>query len=230
MNPRIITITTPFMLNVSVNCYLVRNEDGDILVDTGIPNKRGAVEKALEEAGCQPGDLKAILLTHGDKDHSGNAAYLRERFGCEIAMHADDAGMVERGDMFWNRKQPNRVLGMLFGRFLGLRKADRFKPDRFLQDGDDLSRYGWDARVLQIPGHSRGSIAFLTAEGNLFCGDLLGNINQPELWSLIDDPGAANASLEKLRALDIKTVYPGHGKPFEMERFVENKGWSEPSR
>jgi glyoxylase-like metal-dependent hydrolase (beta-lactamase superfamily II) len=33
----------------------------------------------------------------------------------------------------------------------------------------------------------------------------------------MDDLAVAEASLERLRALRIKTVYPGHGQPFAME-------------
>jgi hypothetical protein len=46
---------------------------------------------------------------NGDLDYAGNAAYLREEFGARIAMHHADSGMVERGDMFWNRNR-----GMLY--------------------------------------------------------------------------------------------------------------------
>ena len=96
------TITTPFILNTSINCYLVRTPDGFVLIDTGRNNKRDTIEKELEGAGCRPGDLKLIILTHGDFDHCGNASYLRNKFGSKIAMHKDDSGMVERGDMLWN--------------------------------------------------------------------------------------------------------------------------------
>lgn len=216
------TITTPFAFDISVNCYLVRTDEGYILIDTGMPNQRSAIAQELERAGCQPGTLKLIILTHGDIDHCSNAAYLRQKFGALIAMHDDDSGMVERGDMFWNRKNPNNLIRILFGLFFGLRKSDRFKPDLYVEDGYRLSDYGFDAEVLYIPGHSKGSIGILTAAGDLFCGDLLGNISKPALWSNIDDLTAANASVEKLKSLNIKAVYPGHGKPFPMEKFMKN--------
>jgi len=220
MTSEIKTITTPFVFNVSVNCYLVKTGDGYILIDTGRTNKRGAIEKELESAGCRPGSLKLIVLTHGDFDHCGNAAYLRRKFGTKIAMHYDDSGMVERGDMFWNRKKPNTLIRIIFGLFFRLSKSDRFKPDLHLKDGYDLSGYGFDAKVLHTPGHSKGSIGILTTGGDLFCGDLLANVDKPELWSIIDDLAAADASVEKLKGLEINTVYPGHGKPFPMEQFT----------
>jgi glyoxylase-like metal-dependent hydrolase (beta-lactamase superfamily II) len=209
------------MFNISVDCYLVRTGEGYILIDTGMPNKRGAVEKELEGAGCEPGNLRLIVLTHGDVDHCGNAAYLREKFDAAIAMHHDDYGMVERGDMFWNRKTPNVLVRSIMNRFFGLRQADRFKPHLYVEDGDDLSEYGFEAKVLHIPGHSKGSIGILTADGDLFCGDLLANTDKPGLWAMIDDPAAAKASVDKLRRLEIRSVYPGHGRPFAMERFIE---------
>jgi len=49
---------------------------------------------------------------------------------------------------------------------------------------------------------------------------LLGNTSKPDVWSMIDDPAAAKASVEKLRRYAIQTVYPGHGKPFAIEAFL----------
>lgn len=219
MTVEIKTITTPFAFHISVNCYLVKYDDYYILIDTGMPNQRSTIEKELENAGCQSGNIKLIILTHGDIDHCGNAAYLRHKFGTKIAMHYADLGMVERGDMFWNRQTPNIFIKIIFGLWFGLSKSNRFKPDLYLKDGDSLSEYGLDAQVLNVPGHSKGSIAILTANGNLFCGDLLGNINKPELWSIIDDRSAASSSIKKLKSLAINTVYPGHGEPFSMEQF-----------
>ncbi|MDH5439196.1 MAG: MBL fold metallo-hydrolase [Candidatus Bathyarchaeota archaeon] len=220
MTLEINTLTTPF-LNVSVNCYLVRTGDGFVLIDTGRTNKRGAIEKELESAGCQPGNLRLIVLTHGDFDHCGNAAYLREKFGAHIAMHRDDSGMVERGDMLWNRNKQNILFRVIFKLFIRLSKSDRFEPDLYIEEGYDFSGYGFDARVLDIPGHSKGSISILTASGDLFCGDLLANVDKPDIWSIIDDSVAAHDSVEKLRSLQINTVYPGHGQPFPMELFMK---------
>lgn len=213
-------IPIPLVFHISVNCYLVRGGNGYILIDTGIANKRGVIEHGLANAGCRPGNLALIILTHGDFDHCGNAAYLRNTFGTKIAMHADDVGMVERGDMFWNRKPPGVLSRTLTGLFVRLSPADRFTPDVYLKDGDDLSGYGLDATVLHLPGHSRGSIGILTRSGDLFDGDLLANMSTPKFGFFIDDAAAAHASVEKLKRCAIKMVYPGHGKPFPLEQFL----------
>ena len=90
----------------------------------------------------------------------------------------------------------------------------------YVDEGYDLSEYGLDAKVLHLPGHSKGSIGILTADGDLFCGDLFKNRDKPVLSSIMDDLAAAKASVEKLKVLKIRTVYPGHGKPFLMEELV----------
>ncbi len=210
-----------------VNCYLLKTGGDFILIDTGYTGKRAALEKAMQEAGCRPGGLKLIVLTHGDADHAGNGAYLREAYGAPIAMHPDDWGMVERGDMDWNRKpKPDKqslvfkILGALVVIFSTASHFDLFKPDLAVDDGFDLSGYGAAAKILHIPGHSKGSIGVLTAGGDLACGDLL--YNMPGFF-VADDAVAFNARRKRLAGLGIKTVYPGHGKPFSLEAYMKQK-------
>ncbi len=203
-----------------VNCYLVKAGDGFILIDTGFSSKRAYLEKELDKAGVIPGNLPLIILTHGDSDHVDNSAYLRDKYGAKITMHLDDSGMVENGDMSWNRKpKPDKISitfkisTMIFG---GLNKPGNFstfKPDFYVEDGQSLYEYGFCAEIIHLPGHSKGSIGILTTNGELFCGDLLYNFAG---FNYIDDLADFNASINKLKNLNVKTIYPGHGKPFSM--------------
>lgn len=206
-----------------VNCYLVKAGDGYILIDTGFSSKRAYLEKELESAGVIHGNLTLIILTHGDSDHADNSAYLREKYGAKITMHLDDSGMVENGDMSWNRKsKPDKIsitFRIMTKIFSGLNKPgsfNTFKPDFYIGEGQSLSEYGFSAEVLHLPGHSKGSIGILTTGGELFCGDLFYNFAG---FQFIDDLADFNASINKLKNFKIKTVYPGHGKPFPMRSF-----------
>lgn len=219
MKQDIKVISTRFIFNVNVNCYLITSNNRFFLVDTGMPGKRHYIEKQLENTGCLPGNLELIILTHGDKDHCGNAAYLSERFGSKIAMHSLDSGMIREGDMFFNRKSPGRVAKILLKPAMGLGKRDRFEPDILLEDGDELGRFGWEATVFHLPGHSSGSIAVLTHDGALFCGDILADIKHPDVWSIVDDAKKMNSSVDTIKALNVKHVYPGHGRPFPWKAF-----------
>lgn len=214
---------TPITLNYffGVNSYLIETESGFYILDTGFHKKRIQLEKELQSTKCKPGNLKLIILTHGHTDHAGNAEYLRDKYGVKIAMHKGDTRMVETGDMFIDAQ------GGLFFRLivslmklLGLSDYDKFTPDIYLDDDQDLSPYGLNANVIHTPGHSKGSISIMTAEGDLFCGDILGNTKNPEKTTLVDDPDQLNSSVEHIKTLDTIRVYPGHGNAFRMDQFA----------
>ncbi|MCJ7471473.1 MAG: MBL fold metallo-hydrolase [Actinobacteria bacterium] len=216
-----IRLLLPFKLG-SVNCYLIENDSNYVLIDTGGSNQRTELERQLENAGCKPGHLKLIVITHGDFDHTGNAAYLRHKFAVQVAMHQCDSRMAEYGNMFANRKKPNILIQKIIPILSGFGKKERFKPDILIEEGDDLTAYGLSVNVLSIPGHSEGSIGILMDNSDLFCGDLFENKENPLLNSIMDDIAAAKASVEKLKRLEIKTVYPGHGKPFLLKQFINS--------
>jgi glyoxylase-like metal-dependent hydrolase (beta-lactamase superfamily II) len=98
--------------------------------------------------------------------------------------------------------------------FTGFGKRERFKPDLFVEDGFSLEPYGFQGSVVSLPGHSQGSVGVVTVDGSLFCGDLFENTKTPTLNSLMDDPLAGKASMDKLTSMQIQMVHPGHGEPF----------------
>jgi len=208
-----------------VNCYLLSAGDGFILVDTGFRGKRAQLEKRLENAGCTQGKLKLIVLTHGDLDHADNCAYLRSKYNCKVAMHRLDSEMVEQGDMSRNRNaKPDkmsiafRLMGFMVSLFLkGANKFEKFTPDLMVDEGFDFSTFGLDAKILHLPGHSKGSIGVLTMDGKLFCGDFAYNMFG---FEYVDDMADHNRSMEKLIQHKIHTIYPGHGKPFPMQVLI----------
>ena len=86
-----------------VNAFLVKVNEGFVLIDTGLSMHWEKLESELISAGCLPDKLKLVIITHGDFDHTGNCAKLQEKYKCKIAMHKDDSLMVENG-MFLKRK------------------------------------------------------------------------------------------------------------------------------
>jgi glyoxylase-like metal-dependent hydrolase (beta-lactamase superfamily II) len=207
------------------NCYLVRTDGGFVLIDTHFPFKRNKLEEVLESAGCKPGNLDLIVLTHGDIDHTGNSAYLREKYQTRIAMHKGDTEMCmndgitrDRGEMPKDFPLPLMIVWLLrgffryaIGQMFWRKPFERFEPDILLEEGQSLAEYGFDASILYTPGHSIGSISILTGSGDLICGDMFNNVRGRILKS-IDE-----TRFERLKEMGIKTVYPGHGKSFPFE-------------
>jgi len=58
------------------NAYLVEAEAGFVLIDTGFRFDRRRLDRALSDAGCRPGDLKLVVITHGN-----GSAFVARRTG-----------------------------------------------------------------------------------------------------------------------------------------------------
>ena len=205
-----------------VNAFLIKVNDGFILIDTGLSMFWEKLENELIAAGCLPDKLKIVIITHGDFDHTGNCAKLQEKYKCKIAMHKDDSNMAENGVL-----QKRKVKKLAAKIFIIIRKLKRrkftfekFKPDIYLTDGQDLSEYGLDAKVIHIPGHTKGSIGIITNDGILFSGDIFTNRKKPDTATYIENSDDLKNSYTKLRTMNIKTIYPGHGNPFELEHIA----------
>jgi glyoxylase-like metal-dependent hydrolase (beta-lactamase superfamily II) len=202
-----------------VNVYLLKTTDGFVLIDTGMTRQWEKLKTALRSAGCLPGTLKLVITTHGDFDHTGNCAKLQKEYGTKIAIHPADSYMAEKGVMAKRTITTlmGKIMVIFFGLMSGKTPFPRFKPDLLLADGQDLSEYGLDAKIIHIPGHTKGSIGILTDEGDFFIGDTLNYRKKPLLSPFVEDMPALRQSMEMLKTLLIRTVYPGHGKSFSGE-------------
>jgi glyoxylase-like metal-dependent hydrolase (beta-lactamase superfamily II) len=206
-----------------VNAFLFKVDGGFILIDTGLSGQWEKLEKELISNGCLPGKLKLVILTHGDRDHSGNCKKLQEKYNTVIAMHRDDYSIVQSGSP-GKREVKYLSRKIIFAIILLLRKLNKkkinpnqFTPDIYLHDGQSLQEYGFNAKVIHLPGHTKGSIGILTGGGDLFSGDTLVNYKKPGSAYIIQNQTELTKSIEKLYNLKINMVYPGHGKPFPME-------------
>ena len=159
----------------NVNCYIVADKDKAILIDAGRKRYR---EKILEK--CEEFHVSLIVLTHGHMDHCQNAAYLSDALQIPIAMSKKDINLIPD-----NRKQPlsaktfwgKVVLSASLSSF-EKDSLEIFTPTLYLKNNDDLSAYGIAAKIVELPGHTEGSIG-VEIEDNLFVGDALMNMFYP---------------------------------------------------
>ena len=192
------------------NCYLITDGTKAILVDTA---SKQCLDQVIAE--CDKYEMKLIVLTHVHFDHAENAAELSKRYGVPVAIHPKDEELFESFD-----KQPLKSSGVVGTVVLGmslkvLRNTTVERPNNliFVGDGDDLSAYGFNARVIELPGHTLGSIGVDVEEKHLLVGDELDNWIRPGVGHLFYDRDAIEKSAEKIRAMGDRTIWYGHGKP-----------------
>ena len=226
------------------NAFLIRGDEGCILVDTGNPGKADRILARLAECGVAPDDVRLILLTHGHIDHFGSAAALRERTGAPVAIHALDADAVRQGIHQPDSLHPTHwlvALGMRIPGIAGPTRAPAFEPDIVFEEEWRLDEYtstllsasGVAGRVLHTPGHTPGSVSVLLDSGEAIVGDvvmgqLMGMIRQPGPPIVAWDLGRNRESVRQLAALSPRVVYVGHGGPFEdlsalIKRYKETR-------
>ncbi|MBD5135148.1 MAG: MBL fold metallo-hydrolase [Lachnospiraceae bacterium] len=201
----------------NVNCYIVADNDKAILIDTGRKKYR---EKILEK--CKEYHVSLIVLTHGHMDHCQNTAYLANALQIPIAMSEKDMNLIPD-----NRKQSLSAKTFLGKIVLSVSLSsfekdslEMFEPTIYLKNGDDLSDYGIDAKIVELSGHTKGSIG-VKIEDNLFVGDALMNMFYPTISMLYTDEREMLKSAKYISELGEITIYFGHGKPKRNRKWVK---------
>lgn len=200
-----------------MNCFIVADNDKAILIDTGRKKYR---EKILEK--CREFHVGLIVLTHGHMDHCQNAAYLANTLHIPIAMNKKDVNLIPD-----NRKQSLSAKTFLGKIVLSVSlnsfekdSLEAFEPTIYLKNGDNLSEYGVDAKIVELPGHTKGSVGIDTGD-NLFVGDALMNMFYPTVSMLYADEQEMLLSAQFISELGEKTIYFGHGKPKRNRKWVK---------
>lgn len=196
--------------------YMVDDGEGLIVIDTLYDADAALILEEIERIGRSERDIKYILLTHAHRGHLGGLDRLKQLSDAPIYSHPWEADIVA-GDRpiqavdKWNPKPlqtwPIIFIGELTGRFN--RHIGR-SVDVLIEDGDAVG----PLRALHTPGHTPGHLVFYWPERRaLFTGDTF------VTWPLVC-PGWSNStlnekqaweSLDKLTAIDVEMISPGHG-------------------
>lgn len=212
------------------------------LIDAGpkIPGSFAFIKNQLRQAGHDTPDIERILITHGHVDHFGLVSRIREDAGRSIPcfVHAEDRWrLVADKDRGLSNREAQHLKDMAGIPGKEFEKIERMLsfldeicdpvPDAIaMEDGDIFEGEGYRLRVVHTPGHSPGNCCFYETRNRiLFSGDhVLKNIHPKPLVELNKERlrdrdylslRAYQQSLDKVSALDMNYVFPGHGEPVE---------------
>ena len=193
------------------NCFLLSGDGGSILIDSGnVGNGNSLYERLKDE------NVRLIILTHGHFDHVGSAKFLSKCLGAPIAMSEADVRLIGRGELSVLRGHtvPGRVISLFSKDVLRRMRYSVFMPDVLLTDDQDLSEFGVAARVVALPGHTKGSLGVLTDSGEMVVGDAMAHLGMEV--PIYEDRSEMEESAAKIRRSGARIVYFSHGLPLKM--------------
>ena len=192
------------MTGPGTNTYLL-GADEVAVIDPG-PADSTHYEAIL--AGLSGRAVSHIIVTHSHLDHSPLARPLAETTGAPV---------VAFGDTYAGRSPVMAKLAAegMAGGGEGLDLA--FQPDLTIADGDVISGAGWDLTVLHTPGHLGNHVSLLWGD-TAFVGDMVMGWSTSLVSPPDGDMADFMASCARLRDLDSRVFYSGHGAPIDAPR------------
>lgn len=193
MKYRIIPVT-----HYQQNCSLIWCEQTK---DAAVIDPGGDLDKIARAVAEEGVTLKKIFLTHGHLDHVGGTAELSKRL--ELPIEGPHLG-----DKFWIDMLGDQA------RMMGFEPVESFAPDRWLEDGNELTIGEQQLSVHHCPGHTPGHVILFHAPSKTaFVGDVLfnGSIGRTDF-----PRGDYNTLITSIRNKlwplgDDVTFVPGHG-------------------
>lgn len=145
--------------------WAITTNDGIILIDSGQEGRTEAIVADMRKLGLDPAKVKYILLGHGHGDHFAGAAYFQEHYGTKVGTTTADWDLIHPAN-------PPK----------GKQNANRPNRDLVLKEGTPVTLGDETVNVVEIPGHTPGSVAFIfkvrengqTHTAGLFGGTILG--------------------------------------------------------
>jgi glyoxylase-like metal-dependent hydrolase (beta-lactamase superfamily II) len=217
----------------TANVFVVKS-DPLVLIDTGDKKDLVALLDGLKTEGISVAQIKTIVLTHGHADHSGSAAELRRRSGAILVAGAADSVMTKAGHN--DDIKPTNFMAKVLKRFAIDPSYEPFEADLKVGAPIDLKRFGIAGKMVQMPGHTPGSLVLILDDGRAFVGDMMlggwmgGAVfaNRAGEHYFQDDLVRNHANIAELLKLPIHTFYLGHGGPVSRASVLEGFGLADP--
>jgi glyoxylase-like metal-dependent hydrolase (beta-lactamase superfamily II) len=201
-----INIETITVGQYKTNCYVLINNSSRnaLIIDPG--DEADFIIRKITDFDVTPVN---IIATHGHFDHVSAVFELQNAYKIPFLLHQKDDFLISRTSTTYNH-------------FMGLTGVINPKTDYYLKEQDNVELNNEVFKILEIPGHTPGSIAvYLKKDNIIFTGDLIfdnGTVGvYDHKYANISD---LKKSVDRMLRLPRGTkVYPGHGESFLIEDF-----------
>ena len=209
-----------------VKSFLIKAENGYVLIDAGYPNKEQKLWDYLKKKKINPEEIKLVIVTHGHIDHFGSLMKIVEKTNAKIIVHENDQEMLKTGKSGEIKLHTKwgKILVKLMGKRISQISVTPIKPDIVINDNYSLEEHGLQGKILHTPGHTDGSISVVLNSKTAFIGDLTHGF---PLRGKTDFPFVAEnleevyQSWKKLLDEGVEMFYQAHGKEFNRELLLK---------
>lgn len=221
ISPHLYVVAAEFPHKWNANVYLLTGEQNSLIDcgnSEGIPNLRSN----MRQLGLGFRDIHNVLVTHGHVDHIHGIHEIRdENPEVNVYVHKKDVRAIQRGD---KRRTATSLYELHFDTELDFDPIHIDRKHR-LHDKQVIESGEHDVYVHHTPGHTPGSVCFLTEVDNskyLFAGDTW--MGRAIEGSKVDIQKWRN-SLIKLGNIDFNGILNGHNPvgdlPIPKEKLIE---------
>ncbi len=209
------------------NAFLVGDSASWVLVDACTPGNENRVRRAAERRFGPGSRPRAILLTHGHRDHAGSAGPLAAAWGVRIYAHALELPFLTGKSNYPPFDLSSPGFFTRIARFFPTQTVNLQEHIEVLPAAQPVPGLP-DWEMVETPGHSPGHVSFFRrGDRALIAGDAVTTMNLDSFWGTVlqrkqvcgppkpathDWPGARQ-SVELLARLRPSFIAAGHGVP-----------------
>jgi len=215
-------------------CYLITTSNGNILINTGLANSAVIIEQNIKTLGFKLLDTKILLTTQAHYDHMGAMATLKEKTGAKVYVNTPDAEVMIDGG------SSDYALGEGVSTYIPV------DPDKRLKDGELITLGGTSLKMLNHPGHTKGSCSYIfdVKDGKKTYKVLIANmptiVTEKKFSEVKNYPNISkdyNYTLKAMKGLKFDIWLSSHASQFELakkhkpgdiynpEAFVDKEGY-----
>jgi glyoxylase-like metal-dependent hydrolase (beta-lactamase superfamily II) len=239
--------------------YLFKIDNTHILIDAGMnfPNWKKTFFSELYKLNLSINEIDYLIITHDHPDHVGLMKEIKhENPNIQLLMHEithdvikwmtdpkNEEEIKNSADEITSRTMKYGITEEraknIFGFSTGMHKMIPYtKPDRILNDNDEIKFNSTKLKFVWTPGHSLGHICvFEEAKRYLFAGDHILSRITPNIGTSMGNPSTEKKydftnildwylkSLDKIDNLNPKIIFPAHQEVIydPHQRIVEMK-------
>jgi len=208
--PNVIELNHQARRRISCAVYLIYDDSEWALIDIGYEDAVDECIEIIRQLDFPFSKCKTLIASHADVDHIQGLAKAKQLLKTTVTAYPSAADLLESGD---------RVATFAAIPMQGIDLAmPPVTVENRVTDGDVIKIGGLELEVWHTPGHTDGQLSFrlgdiLFSGDNLFRDGCVGAIDAHHGSSIPD----FIASLQRIKASDVKWLLPSHGPPFRKD-------------